>query len=170
MQNQMLYMGHLLRSVLWFALVPLPVSYGVPTVLGLLANGAPFPTGPTHVVGLLASAFGTAALIWCFSDFVRRGRGTPAPYEPPRRLVVGGLYRYTRNPMYVSVLLIIIGLAIWWESWMILGYAGLLWGGLHAWVVFHEEPALRRRFGVPYERYAHTVPRWIGRPKALESA
>lgn len=163
-------MGHVLRSLLWFALVPLPVAYGIPTVLALIASRLSFATGPIHPVGLLASAFGTAGLIWCFSDFVRRGHGTPAPYEPPRRLVVGGLYRYTRNPMYVSVLLIVVGEAIWWASWMILGYAGLLWGGLHAWIVFHEEPALRRRFGVPYERYTHTVPRWIGRPKPLESA
>lgn len=163
-------MGHVLSSILWFALVPLPVAYGIPTVLALFGNGFSFATGPIQPVGLLASALGTAGLIWCFSDFVRRGHGTPAPYEPPRRLVVGGLYRYTRNPMYVSVVLIVGGEAIWWASWMIVGYAGLLWVSLHAWVVLHEEPALRRRFGVQYERYTHTVPRWIGRPRPLKSA
>ncbi len=162
-------MGHVLTSVIWFALVPLPVAYGVPTVLALIAKGTPLPTGPTHAVGFVASAFGTVGLLWCFSDFVRRGQGTPAPYEPPSKLVVGGLYRYTRNPMYVSVLLIVVGESVWWGSWIILGYAGLLWVGLHTWVVFHEEPVLRRRFGSLYESYTHTVPRWIV-PKAVGSA
>ena len=163
-------MGHVLRSVLWFALVPLPVAYGVPTVLALIVYNVPSVAGPIRSVGLLVSALGTAGLIWCFSDFVRLGHGTPAPYEPPRRLVAVGLYRCTRNPMYVSVLLIVFGEAIWWANWMIFGYTVLLWGGFQAWVVFHEEPALRRRFGGAYERYTHTVPRWIGRPKPAESS
>jgi hypothetical protein len=64
--------------------------------------------------------------------------------------------------MYVAVLMVVLGEALWWGSWVILGYAGTLWVALHAWVVVYEEPTLRRRFGRPYERYSSAVPRWLG--------
>lgn len=156
--------------MLWFVLVPLPVAYGVPTLLVLFGKSNNFRAGAISVIGLVAVALGTAGLLWCFVEFIRRGRGTPAPYEPPRELVIGGLYRYTRNPMYVGVLLIVVGEALWWASWVIIGYAGLLWVAFHAWVILYEEPSLRRRFGRQYERYCSAVPRWIGVPEAIRSA
>jgi len=116
-------------------------------------------------LGAVVAAIGTTALLTCFVDFIRQGFGTPAPYEPPRELVVARLYRYSRNPMYLSVLLTIIGEGIFWASWIIVGYAALLGFALHGWIVAIEEPQLRKRFGDQYESYRSRVPRWLGLPR-----
>ncbi len=158
-------MDHALRSLLWFLLVPLPVAYGVPTWIALSGPSGAVESAAVRVLGLLSAALGTTVLLWCFAEFVRRGHGTPAPYEPPRHLVAGGLYRYSRNPMYVSVVTVVLGEALWWGSMTILAYAGLLVLVFHGWVVLYEEPSLRRRFGQAYETYCVAVPRWLGAPR-----
>lgn len=163
-------MGRAARSLLWFVMVPLPVAYGLPTALGIwLPVNAPLP-GLWRVFGGILVAVGTTGLFACFLDFVRRGRGTPAPYEPPQNLVAVGLYRFSRNPMYTSALITIIGEGFLWASWAIFGYAALLGLALHLWVATIEEPKLRDRFGDQYERYSSTVPRWVGSPRGNKSA
>jgi protein-S-isoprenylcysteine O-methyltransferase Ste14 len=137
------------------------------TVLGLvpfllLQNlGAPFDWGRMHLLGLLLLVPGLAIIIWCFIDFIQRGRGTPAPYDPPRRLVTAGLYRYVRNPQYIGVVLVAMGEALWAGSPILLAYAAFLALGYHLFVRFYEEPTLHKLFGKDYERYCATVPRWL---------
>ncbi|HEX9761176.1 MAG TPA: isoprenylcysteine carboxylmethyltransferase family protein [Candidatus Acidoferrales bacterium] len=108
-------------------------------------------------------ALGIAGYLWTSLDFALRGRGTPAPIDPPRRLVVRGLYRYVRNPMYVSVALVIAGQAVALRLWALFGYMALCWVIVHLWVLLYEEPVLRAKFGDEYEDYCRRVPRWIPR-------
>lgn len=101
----------------------------------------------------------------CVWDFAHRGRGTPAPIDAPRGLVVEGLYRYVRNPMYLGVLLVILAQALFFESRALAGYAAAFFATVHLFTVLYEEPTLRRRFDGSYERYRRSVRRWIpGRP------
>jgi protein-S-isoprenylcysteine O-methyltransferase Ste14 len=95
--------------------------------------------------------------------FVVEGRGTPAPIAPTENLVVSGLYRYVRNPMYLSVVTVIAGQAWLFASVVLLAYAGLVWLTFMVFVRIYEEPTLRRQFGAAYERYRSHVPRWIPR-------
>ena len=111
----------------------------------------------------LVAALGLSILLWTAIDFVRRGRGTPAPYDPPRSLVTSGLYRLTRNPMYVGVVTIIVGQALWFASSAVLIYAALVALAFHARVVIYEEPLLRRIFGTAFADYCAYVPRWLPR-------
>jgi protein-S-isoprenylcysteine O-methyltransferase Ste14 len=97
-------------------------------------------------------------------EFVVVGRGTPAPVAPPEALVVSGLYRWVRNPMYVGVLCWLAALALFFASGAIALYAAVVFAGFNAFVMGYEEPALRRRFGAAYERYCRSVPRWLPRP------
>lgn len=111
--------------------------------------------------GLLPAAIGLLIFIWCTHDFITRGRGTPNPLDPPKVLVARGPYRWTRNPMYVSVMPMLLAEAIIFRSMTLLIYAALVLAGFHLFVVFYEEPSLKRRFGEPYENYCRQVPRWL---------
>jgi protein-S-isoprenylcysteine O-methyltransferase Ste14 len=113
--------------------------------------------------GLLLFGAGFALMIWCWYEFVTRGRGTPAPIDPPRRLVVAGPYRYVRNPMYVAALLILVGQAVLFESVSLLWYAAGFGLIAHAFVVGYEERTLARRFGTDYAAYRAAVGRWLPR-------
>ena len=91
------------------------------------------------------------------------GRGTPAPFDPPQRLVVAGPYRFVRNPMYLGAGLAVVGAALVYTSWWLVGYLGLLFLASHLVIVFHEEPALGRSFGQEYREYCEAVGRWVPR-------
>ncbi len=104
-------------------------------------------------------------LIWCFWDFLVKGRGTPAPIDPPKELVVAGLYNYVRNPMYVGVLLVIFGHFLWFGYWNLLIYAAVVFIAFNTFVTYYEEPNLKTKFGSTYEDYLKRVPRWIPRFK-----
>ena len=112
-------------------------------------------------LGALLTLAGWAFLLSCARDFAVRGRGTPGPYDPPRRLVTSGLYKYVRNPMYIAVLTAIVGQAIWFHAPKIIAYAALVALMFHFWVVVYEEPTLRQSFGADYLEYCRRVPRWI---------
>lgn len=103
---------------------------------------------------------GVFALLWCVRDFYVSGRGTLAPWDPPKRLVIVGLYRFVRNPMYVAVLTILLGWALLYQSWILLAYAAVVAAAFHLRVVLHEEPWLKRQFGTDWDDYAARVPRW----------
>jgi len=94
---------------------------------------------------------------------VARGHGTPAPIDPPKELVVSGLYRYVRNPMYVGVLLILLGHFLWFKTAWMIAYAAFAFLVVHTFVTLYEEPTLKNKFGAAYERYLQKVPRWIPR-------
>jgi protein-S-isoprenylcysteine O-methyltransferase Ste14 len=112
------------------------------------------------------TAVGVAVVLWCEWDFATFGRGTPFPLDAPKQLVARGLYRFVRNPMYVGVLLAILGQALWFESAATLWYAMVAALFFHLFVVFYEEPTLRRKFGESYAQYAKAVPRWMPKPAA----
>jgi protein-S-isoprenylcysteine O-methyltransferase Ste14 len=152
-----------LGSILFFILAPGMVAGFIP--LGLLRNGSQVQTGLLAYLDFPLWGIGLVTLIWCFWDFLVKGRGTPAPIDPPKELVLSGLYMYVRNPMYVGVLLIILGHFLWFGFWNLLIYATFVFLGFSAFVIFYEEPTLKRNFGPAYEEYLRRVPRWIPRFK-----
>ena len=111
---------------------------------------------PLWIVGMLM-------LIWCSVDFIRKGRGTPAHVNPPKILIVNGLYRHTRNPIYFGALLIQLGYIAWFTSRIMIIYFLFSVLAFHILIVFIEEPILRNAFGTAYEEYRKIVPRWIPR-------
>ncbi len=123
--------------------------------------------GALGVAGGVVMAAGLGLVAWCFYDFAARGRGTPAPWDPPRRLVVGGPYRRVRNPMYLGILAILVGEAIFFRSAALVLWAAITAVAFHLAVVLYEEPGLRDRFGVDYDRYLADVPRWLPRLRSI---
>jgi len=117
----------------------------------------------TRAVGVLLILTGVPGVVDSFARFAVQGLGTPAPVAPPQRLVVTGLYRYVRNPMYVSVAAIILGQALLFGDWRLIVYGAVFWLACHAFVLVYEEPTLRRKFGAEYEAFCANVPRWIPR-------
>jgi protein-S-isoprenylcysteine O-methyltransferase Ste14 len=116
--------------------------------------------GLWQVLGMILAAVGSAIALWCILTFVLQGKGTPAPFDPPRRLVVRGPYRFVRNPMYVGAGLALAGAALVYRSVPLLLYMGVFWVLLHALVVWYEEPTLRQTFGQEYEAYCEHAGRW----------
>ena len=151
-----------LLAALWFALV---FFVALPAAV-LHASGAslrPVPGAAAAVgVGLVAAALGLVA--FHVVAFVRQGRGTPAPLLPPRRLVGRGLYRWTRNPMYLLYTVAIAGEALAFRSWALLAYAFAFWLLAHLYVVGVEEKQLQHRFGEAYRAYCRRTGRWLPRP------
>lgn len=113
------------------------------------------------IIGIVAIALGAAGYFSCAWYFAYHGLGTPAPIDPPKTLIVQGLNRYVRNPMYLSVLLVILGEAALFHARHLLIYAACVWFIAHLFVLLYEEPALSRKFGESYEHYRQSVPRWI---------
>lgn len=119
------------------------------------------PYGAWLTFSLPVLGVGVSALLWCVRDFYVSGRGTLAPWDPPKRLVVVGLYRFVRNPMYVAVLMILVGWSLLYRSWLLLAYAIVVATVFHLRVVLYEEPWLKRQFGTEWDHYAARVPRWL---------
>lgn len=120
----------------------------------------PEAIGAPQIVGMVIASAGAALALWCVATFVLVGRGTPAPFDPPRRLVVRGPYRFVRNPMYIGAGLALAGAALLYESWVLIGYTALFLLAAHLFVVWYEEPALRRSFVQQYDAYCARVRRW----------
>lgn len=121
----------------------------------------PSGIGALQVVGGLVVVGGAAVAVWCVATFVLVGRGTPAPFDPPRRLVVSGPYRWVRNPMYLGAATALLGAALFYESLALAGYAILFLAVAHLFVKKYEEPTLARTFGAEYEAYRARVGRWL---------
>ena len=149
-----------LKNLAFTVLVPGVVAVVVPF---LLAGRPVFEPRWPIVIALPIAVLGCAMYTWCVWDFAFFGRGTPAPIDAPRKLVVHGLYRFTRNPMYVAVLAIIMGWAIHLAEASLLIYWIVVAVAFHLFVVFYEEPSLRRAFGREYDDYRAAVGRWIPR-------
>lgn len=153
----------MLRAAAWAAALPgLTVVY-VPWRFFGVSSATVDVTHPAHVAGLALVLAGASLLAACIWEFAQRGRGTLSPLDPPRRLVISGLYRFVRNPMYLGGALVLIGANLLAPS------TGLFWYSL-SWVAavstfvrLHEEPALRRSFPDQYQAYFAAVPRWIPR-------
>lgn len=115
---------------------------------------------PVRWLGAALVTLGAIAVVECFARFAAKGLGTPAPVLPTEYLVVSGLYRHVRNPMYLGVLAAIVGQALLFGSLVVLEYAALVWLCFFAFVALYEEPTLRRRYGSSYESYRNNVPPW----------
>jgi len=123
----------------------------------------PQTMGAPQIAGMVVGGIGAAIALWCVFAFGTIGRGTPAPFDPPRRLVIQGPYSYVRNPMYIGAGLALVGAALFYRSLPLLGYAGLLVLVTHLFVVLYEEPTLRKSFGDEYREYCRRVRRWLPR-------
>lgn len=152
-----------LRTVVFTILVPGTELVLIPLVVVYFGLGPRLDLGPARYAGLVPLLAGVATILRCFADFIHRGRGTPAIYDPPRELVVAGPYRYVRNPQYVGVVLVILGEALLTGMAVLFGYAALMAVGYHLFVRYYEEPTLGRLFGESYARYRAAVPRWLPR-------
>ena len=128
--------------------------------------GGLLPMG-VRPVGLVLMIFGAALAFRCASLFVVRGRGTPAPFDPPREFVVTGPYRWVRNPMYLGGLSLLAGFSLWSRSPAMVLFTGLVWGLVQLFVIRVEEPGLERRFGEGYRTYKKAVRRWLPRRPKL---
>ncbi len=139
-----------------FLALPGVVAFGAPLLL-LKPPGRPLTAG-----GAILAAAGSLLLLWCVREFYVAGRGTLAPWSPPKHLVTTGPYRRSRNPMYVAVILILWGWAAGFQSRALASYALIVMIAFHLRVLLHEEPWLARTFGDEWARYKARVPRWLG--------
>jgi len=146
-----------LKAVIAFLVLPGTVAFAVPWWL----LRPRVPTDFTTLGGLVL-AIGVGILLWCVRDFYVAGRGTLAPWAPPESLVVCGLYRWSRNPMYIGVLFVLWGWALGFRSGVLAVCALLVMLSFHLRVVFGEEPWLARRHGGQWEHHKGAVPRWFG--------
>jgi protein-S-isoprenylcysteine O-methyltransferase Ste14 len=121
---------------------------------------SPPDSGVWQEMGILLAAIGAALALWCISTFALVGKGTPAPFDPPRRLVLRGPYMFVRNPMYLGAAITLAGAALFYESVALAGYASAFLLLAHGFVMAYEEPTLRATFGVEYDRYCSQVRRW----------
>ncbi len=150
----------LLKNLLFTFVVPGTVAVYVPL---WLAGERTAAAGPGRGVALLLWLLGGAIYAWCVWDFATFGRGTPAPIDAPKKLVVRGLYHYSRNPMYVGVLTVLLGWIAWYGSGLHALYTVFVATAFQTFVMLYEEPHLRGEFGDEYERYTAAVNRWLPR-------
>lgn len=151
----------LFKAALFIALVPGAILVYIPLwIVGGTGATVYFPVGLAPLAGYALVLAGVGVYLRCAWDFVARGSGTPAPTDPPKHLVIGGLYRWTRNPMYHGVLAAQLAEAAIFESVDLLLFAAGTFVFFHLLVLLYEEPNLRRRFGAAYAAYCGAVPRW----------
>lgn len=156
-----------LKNLAFTVLVPGTVAGLVPyAILASSSRLVPRDTGALRYAGLALVLLGGALYLACVWGFAHVGRGTPAPIDPPRTLVVRGPHRFTRNPMYIAVSTVILGEALLFASGRLLAYGLAVLAGFHLFVVLYEEPTLRRLFGPAYETYCAEVRRWLPAVKA----
>lgn len=153
-----------LKTLLWSIVVAGSVTGLVPYLL-LSSRFDSFRISLSYFrfFGLIPILIGVILYAWCAWCFTFIGKGTPAPFDPPRKLVVRGPYQYVRNPIYVFVALMLIGEAIFFETTILVLYAALVVMIFHLWVVVYEEPTLKRKFGESYANYCEQVSRWLPR-------
>lgn len=138
-----------------FVLVFLPAR-----ILSSSGITPPGEIGVPQAAGMVMVALGASLALWCVLTFAFVGKGTPAPFDPPRRLVVLGPYRIVRNPMYIGAGLALAGAALFYRSAALLGFTGAFFLATYLFVRLYEEPTLRRMFGEEYETYSQQVYRW----------
>lgn len=147
----------LIKALIAFLTIPTLVAFVIPIAWLWQIGSAQF----VQPLGLVPLVAGIGGLLWCVWDFYVKGRGTLAPMAPPQKLVINGLYCYSRNPMYVSVGLVLLGWAVSFNSAGLYLYTLLVVTAFHLFVIYYEEPWLKRKYGEDYERYVKQVPRWL---------
>ena len=156
-------MGLLFKNLLFTVFVPGTVAAVVPL---WIVRGRGAASGPLLLAAAVVLVAGVSVYAWCVWDFAAFGRGTPLPADAPKKLVVRGLYRYTRNPMYVGVLTVLLGWSLLYRSPVVLVYAACVAVCFQLFIVLYEEPHLRGEFASEYDEYRARVPRWLARPGA----
>ena len=149
-----------MRAVVWSALFIGFVLLYVPAQLTSRVGLSRSVSTPFEIAGLMIGTIGALIALWSIASFVTIGKGTPAPFDPPRRLVTRGPYRYVRNPMYIGAGMMVVGAAAVYHSWILIGYVAGLFVITHLFVMFYEEPTLRRLFDGDYVAYCGQVRRW----------
>lgn len=144
-----------------FVLIYLPAR-----VLAWAGVARPAALGWPQIGGTIVCALGAFVALSCVLAFTFIGKGTPAPFDPPRRLVIRGPYRYVRNPMYLGAALALAGAALFYRSAALLAFVAVFLLATHLFVLLYEEPTLRRNFGPDYADYCHSVHRWFPSPSA----
>jgi protein-S-isoprenylcysteine O-methyltransferase Ste14 len=151
-------------SAVFLVIAPGTVAVYVPWRITRWQFGRPLVGIPlARAAGILLLAAGLPVLLDSFARFAMEGLGTPAPVAPTKRLVVGGFYRYVRNPMYVAVASVILGQGLLFGSVGVLEYGAAVCVAFHLFVLLYEEPVLGAKYGEEYERFAAQVPRWLPR-------
>lgn len=151
-----------LRRALPAVALPVVVVVVVPAVLLVtVATGWTLGPGPLTTAGIFAIAGGFLVAIWSVSELVSEGRSSPSPADEPAELVTTGPYTLSRNPMYLAVVVLLVGEALFFGVAALAVYAALVAAGFHLLVTRYEEPALRERFGEDYEAYCEETPRWL---------
>jgi protein-S-isoprenylcysteine O-methyltransferase Ste14 len=152
-----------LKNLLFTVFVPGTVAGFVPFRIVSRDPGMVAWSATRLILAAPVAVLGSSIYLSCLWDFAVTGRGTPAPIDPPKHLVVRGLYRRVRNPMYVGVLLVVAAWALLFRSSAVAWYGVAVALLVHSFVVLVEEPLLRRRFGAAYQAYRRAVPRWVPR-------
>lgn len=163
MRSRISSVGLAARSLLWTILLPGLFAGYIPWRYFGLRSVVIDLRQPLHWIALVSIAVGTVFLGLCILEFARSGRGTLSPVDPPRNLVIRGPYRYVRNPMYLSVTLIVLGEVLLTRSRGLLAFWALWFAAVNLFVLAYEEPTLRSQFGAGYERYSAAVGRWLPR-------
>jgi protein-S-isoprenylcysteine O-methyltransferase Ste14 len=154
----------MLGSAVFLIFAPGLVAGYVPwRICGWRVEAPLLGTSSFRLIGMLLIATGLPLLLDSFARFALQGLGTPAPIFPTRHLVVTGLFRYVRNPMYVAVVMLILGQGLFFGSVRVIEYGIAVWVGFHLFVLIYEEPTLRKTYGPQYEEFCANVPRWIPR-------
>jgi protein-S-isoprenylcysteine O-methyltransferase Ste14 len=147
----------LFRAIAAFIALPGLIAFAIPISIGASTN---HPMR-YRLLAAVPLCLGTLLLLWCVREFYDAGRGTLAPWDPPRHLVTTGPYRVSRNPMYVGVVAILAGWCILWESLPLIIYSALFAVGFHLRVLWFEEPWAARQFGAEWQAYRERVSRWL---------
>jgi protein-S-isoprenylcysteine O-methyltransferase Ste14 len=147
----------LFRAIVAFIALPGVVAFAIPLAIGFSTHH-PVRHG---VLAAIPLCLGTFLLLWCVREFYVAGRGTLAPWDPPRHLVIAGPYQISRNPMYIGVVAILLGWCALWDSRTLIVYSALCAIGFHLRVILFEEPWAARRFGAEWEAYRARVSRWL---------
>jgi protein-S-isoprenylcysteine O-methyltransferase Ste14 len=149
-----------LKNLAFTIIAPGTAAFLIPW---LIVGGRLTELGLMTLVSTLLFILGAAIYLWCVWDFATFGRGTPAPIDAPKKLVVRGLYQYSRNPMYLGVLILILAWAASFKAIILLVYMLIVGLAFHTFVILYEEPHLRKLFGESYFNYCARVPRWLPR-------
>ncbi len=154
----------ILGTIVFFFIAPFTVAGLMPWwITGRDFGSVTLAWSAHQIAGGALIAAGYLVLLACFARFALEGIGTPAPVFPTQHLVINGMYRYVRNPMYVGLLIVILGQGLILEDWRVFLYGACVWLAVHAFVLGYEEPKLRATYGAEYAAFQRAVPRWIPR-------
>jgi protein-S-isoprenylcysteine O-methyltransferase Ste14 len=152
----------LLKNLLFTLIAPCSVALWIPYLI--TRKDTPY-SGISLLIAILFFVIGAVFYLWCQWNFAKYGRGTPAPIDAPKKLVIRGLYKYVRNPMYVGMITALLGWLTLYHSWRLVRFTVFIWICFELFIIFYEEPHLRKIFGAEYEEYCAKVGRWFPKLK-----